>query len=313
MALHGFQESFLVFRPLFFNGSNYTYWKTRMRVFLISLDFNLWNIVENGFQLPFKPTNEWSDLEKRSFSLNAKAMNALFCALDKNEFNRISTCKTVFEIWRTLEITHEGTSRVKDSKVNILMHDFEVFRMAPSETIDDMFSCFSNVINSLKALGKCFSDFELISKILKSLPKRWDPKVTTIQEAKDLNNLSIEELIGSLMTYEMSLLEHFELDEHLNHLPKNRKDLELRTMKCHLSDDSSDEDNENFELQTLNFNKFIKQKSKIDNELKRRKRPKKKKACKEESSKEEAKWALTVFDNEVRNSPKLLLPYFEIT
>ncbi|CAL9098250.1 unnamed protein product, partial [Musa textilis] len=40
---------------------------------------------------------------------------------------------------------------------------------------------------------------------------------------------------------------------------------------------------------------------------------KKKKGCKEESSKEETKWALTVFDNEVRNSPKLFLPYFEIT
>ncbi|CAL9075551.1 unnamed protein product, partial [Musa textilis] len=65
-------------------------------------------------------------------------MNALFCALDKNEFNRISSCETAFDIWRTLEITHEGTSRVKDSKVNLLLHDFELFRMTPSETIDDM-------------------------------------------------------------------------------------------------------------------------------------------------------------------------------
>ncbi|CAL9074611.1 unnamed protein product, partial [Musa textilis] len=100
------------------------------------MNLDLWNIIENGFQPSSKPTNEWSDLEKRLFSLNAKAMNALFCALDKNEFNRISTCETAFDIWRTLEITHEGTSRVKDSKVNILMHDFEIFRMAPSETID---------------------------------------------------------------------------------------------------------------------------------------------------------------------------------
>ncbi|CAL9075209.1 unnamed protein product, partial [Musa textilis] len=62
-----------------------------MRVFMLSMNFDLWNIIENGFQPSSKPTNEWSDLEKRLFSLNAKAMNALFCALDKNEFNRIST------------------------------------------------------------------------------------------------------------------------------------------------------------------------------------------------------------------------------
>ncbi|CAL9078878.1 unnamed protein product [Musa textilis] len=180
MALNGFQEGFSVFRPPFFNGSDYTYWKTRMRVFMLSMDLDLWNIIENGFQLPSKPTNEWSDLEKKSFSLNAKAMNALFCALDKNEFNRISSCETAFDIWRTLEITHEGTSRVKDSKVNLLLHDFELFRMTPSETIDDMYTRFMDVVNSLKSLGKSFSDFELVNKILRSLPKRWDPKVTVI-------------------------------------------------------------------------------------------------------------------------------------
>ena len=61
-----------------------------MRVFLISMNLDLWNIVENGFQLPSKPINEWSDLEKKYFSLNAKAMNALFYTLDKNEFNLLN-------------------------------------------------------------------------------------------------------------------------------------------------------------------------------------------------------------------------------
>ena len=257
MALHGFQEGLSVVRPPLFNGLDYTYWKTRMRVFLISMNLDLWNIVENGFQLPSKPMNEWSDLEKKYFSLNAKAMNALFCALDKNEFNRISTCETAFDIWRTLEITHEGTSRVKDSKVNILLHDFELFRMQPSETIGDMYTRFTDVVNSLRALGKCFSDFELVNKILRSLSKKWDSKVTAIQEAKNLNNLPLEELIGSLMTYEMVHNAHDEHVEH-NHLPKNRKDLELRTNEYHLSDDSSDEDNDELELRTLNLNKFIK-------------------------------------------------------
>ena len=120
------------------------------------MDFNLWNIVELGFQKSSKPMNEWNDLEKKIFSLNTRAMNALFCALDKNEFNHISLCKTTHEIWHTLEVTHEGTSRVKDSKINLLIHDFELFRMKPSETIVDMYTHFTDIINSLKALSKCF-------------------------------------------------------------------------------------------------------------------------------------------------------------
>ena len=72
--------------------------------------------------------------------------------------------------------------------------------MKPSETIGDMFTHFKDVVNGLKGLGKSFSDFELVNKILRSLPKSWDPKVTAIQEAKDLRNFPLEELLGSLMT-----------------------------------------------------------------------------------------------------------------
>ena len=183
--------------------------------------------------------NEWSDLEKKYFSLNAKAMNMLFCALDKNEFNRILTCETAFDIWRTLEITHEGTSKVKNSKVNILLHDFELFQMQLSETIGDMYTRFTDVVNNLRVLGKSFSNFDLVSKILRSLPKRWDSKITAIQETKDLNIFLLEELIGSLMTYEMVHNTHDEHDEQ-NHLLKNRKDFELRTIEDHSSISSSD-------------------------------------------------------------------------
>ncbi|URE33667.1 hypothetical protein MUK42_22234 [Musa troglodytarum] len=58
------------------------------------------------------------------------------------------------------------------------------------------------------------------------LPLYADPKVTAIQEAKDLKTFPLEELIGSLMTYEMTCHAHEELE---NPLPKNRKDMTLRT------------------------------------------------------------------------------------
>ena len=69
-----------------------------MRIFLISRDFELWNIVENEFQKSSLPMNDWNELEKKTFALNAKTMNALFCALDKNEFNRVSIYEIAFDI-----------------------------------------------------------------------------------------------------------------------------------------------------------------------------------------------------------------------
>ena len=55
-----------------------------------------------------------------------------------------------------------------------------------------MYTWFTDVVNGLKALDKSFSNFELVNKILRPLSKIWDPKVMTIQEAKDLNNFPLE-------------------------------------------------------------------------------------------------------------------------
>jgi hypothetical protein len=64
----------------------------------------------------------------------------------------------------------------------------------------------SDLRNSMVSLGKPVSDVKLIRKIVRrSLPERFKTKVTTIEESKDLEEMKIEELVGSLQTYELSL------------------------------------------------------------------------------------------------------------
>ena len=54
-------------------------------------------------------------------------------------------------------------------------------------------------------LGEKTDDSKIVRKILRSLPKRFCVKVTTIEESKDLDEIKIQELIGSLQSYELSL------------------------------------------------------------------------------------------------------------
>ena len=56
--------------------------------------------------------------------------------LSRIEFNRISMCSTAKEIWDKLEVTYEETSRVKESKINLLVTQYEVFKMDESESIN---------------------------------------------------------------------------------------------------------------------------------------------------------------------------------
>ena len=94
----------------------------------------------------------------------------------------------------------------------MLVHKYELFKMDHDESITEIFTHFIDIINDLKSFGKSYSNSDLVRKILRSLPRTWEANVTAIQEAKDLNILSLEELLGSLMTHELSMKQHQEED-----------------------------------------------------------------------------------------------------
>ncbi|XP_042983258.1 uncharacterized protein LOC122312662, partial [Carya illinoinensis] len=209
-------------RPPLFCGDNYSFWKVRMRIFLQTQGREIWKCIVNGPYIPTKVVGgvkvkkeeeEFDREDDRLYTLNLTAMNLLYNALNGNEFNRIMNCATAKEIWDNLEVTYEGTSQVKESKIYILTHEYEMFKMNDDESISSMHTRFTNIINSLTALGKVYSKVEIVRKILNSLPKRWESKVTAILEARDLKKLEVNELIGSLITLDSGCSRHMTGDK----------------------------------------------------------------------------------------------------
>jgi hypothetical protein len=58
----------------------------------------------------------------------------------------------------------------------------------------------SELRNSMVSLGMPVSYVKLIRKIIRSLPEHFRIKITTIEESKDLEDMKIEELVGSFQT-----------------------------------------------------------------------------------------------------------------
>ena len=98
-------------------------------------------------------------------------MKLLYYALSASKFNRIFTCSSAKEIWDRPEVTHEGTNQVEESKISTLVHKYEIFQMEQNEIITSMFTCFTNIINCLKNLGRVYTNSDIIRKILRSLSK----------------------------------------------------------------------------------------------------------------------------------------------
>ncbi|XP_031264437.1 uncharacterized protein LOC116122767 [Pistacia vera] len=205
-----FVEGHCTTSPSLFSGTNYTQWRIRMRLHIRSIDDNLWNIVEQGNFVPMnnstglaKEEEHYTAEDENKLSLNDKALNILFCPLDSIEFIRVLACETAKDAWEILQTSHEGTSQVKESKIEMSFHDYELFEMKTKESITDMYKRFSNLINDLKGPGKSFVTLELVKKILCSLSESWTMKVTAIEESKDLTKMKMDEVIDSLLTFEM--------------------------------------------------------------------------------------------------------------
>ena len=108
-------------------------------------------------------------------------------------------------MWDNLELIYEGTTEVKETKANLLITEYEMFRMKTDESISDMFAHLMQLINHLKALGEIYIDTELVRKVLRSLTSAWHTKATVIEDSKNISTMTLDELIGSLMTYKLNL------------------------------------------------------------------------------------------------------------
>jgi len=116
----------------------------------------------------------------------------------------------------------------------MLVHQYELFKMLPNKFITSMFTRMITITNNLDAFGRTYTNFDIMRKILRSLPKTWKAKVMTIREAKDLTELSLEEIIRSLMTHEITI-EKQELKE------KPKKNLAIKIVHHVDSDDNEEE------------------------------------------------------------------------
>ncbi|CAM8883259.1 unnamed protein product [Rhodiola kirilowii] len=171
------KEGQSITRPPLLEGSNYATWKPVMRSFLKSLDERAWKAILKGWTEPMmnnltgepvpKPEAPWTEEEDKASMGNSKAMNAIFSAVDENVMKLIINCEVAKEAWDILQTAFEGIDKVHNSR-------------------------------------KPIDEERLASKVLRSLHPRFAMKVTAIEEMHDITKLKLDELMGSLRTYEIN-------------------------------------------------------------------------------------------------------------
>ena len=139
---------------------------------------------------------------------------------------------------------------MKDTKLQMLIIRFKELKMSEDESFDSFYSKLNEVVVNKFNLGEKTEDCKIVRKILWSLPKSFRAKVTAIEESKDLDDFKVQELIGSLQTYELSLSNQ-----------RKSKSLALKIVNERVDvHDSSDDDVVEKDVAYLakNFRKFLK-------------------------------------------------------
>ena len=123
--------------------------------------------------------------------------------MSTDEFHKILHVETTKEAWTILETTYEGTKKAKDIKLQMLTTKLEELKMGENESFDSFYGKLNEIVIAKLNLGEKIEDAKVVRKILRSLLESFRAKVIAIEESKDLDEIKIQELIGSLQTYEL--------------------------------------------------------------------------------------------------------------
>nr|GEZ75837.1 putative zinc finger, CCHC-type [Tanacetum cinerariifolium] len=173
------------------NNSNFNIWAIRMQVILEAND--LWEVVE-----PQTITQIDNKADKT-------AIDFIFQALPEDQILQVAKHKSARTVWDALKTRHVGENRMQQAKRQTLKAEFEALQMKENESIDSFISKISSITSKATNVGLTFEDSTLVRKLLTAVPDRFLHIVASIKQYSDLDNLSLDEAIGRLKTFEERL------------------------------------------------------------------------------------------------------------
>ena len=98
-----------------------------MEVHLQSLEVEVWQSIENGYNVPV--TTPINPLERRHCECNARERNALLCGLADIGFTKVMHFDSTKDVWDKLRNIYEGDEKVKKEKLHTYPGRYKSLRM----------------------------------------------------------------------------------------------------------------------------------------------------------------------------------------
>lgn len=135
-------------------------------------------------------------------TFNWMALVAIYEAIPEDVLLMLSDKDTSKELWETLKVRHMGADRVKEDKVQTLRSDFKVIWMKAVNQWMIFFIRLNTIVTNIWSLGEKIEEVFMVKKFLQVVWSWFMLTMTSIKQFRDLKNMIVEEVVGSLKTYE---------------------------------------------------------------------------------------------------------------
>lgn len=196
-----------------FNG-HYDHWSMLIENLLRSKEY--WTLIEHGIPaLPAEATQEQIKVVEDSMLKDLKAKNYLFQAIDRAIIETILKKDTTKDIWDSLKMKYQGSTKLKRAQLQALRREFELLGIKDDESVDEYFARTLAISNKMKAHGERMEQSTIVEKILRSMTAKFNYVVCSIEESNDVQTLSIDELQSSLLVHEQRMRGYREEEQAL--------------------------------------------------------------------------------------------------
>eukprot|EP00253_Pinus_taeda_P001846 PITA_01846 len=169
-----------------------------MGAYLMSLGVDVWTSVLVDYNVRDIPPTDGDG--KTLYGNNVKAKNSILFGLSQSELVKVMHYKSAKEVWVKIKQSHEGDEKVKDDEVT----------------------------NMIIGLSEEVKEEMIVQKILRSLPMRFNAKVSAIEEMDNLKDLKMDQLHGTLIASEMRVgIEKFEPKEETFKFPERPRSIKI--------------------------------------------------------------------------------------
>lgn len=120
---------------------------------------------------------------------------------------------------------YQGSSRVK---LQTLRKDFEMLQMKEEESVTNFFRRTMEIANKMRCHGEKIEDVTVVENFLHSMTREFNYVVCSVEESKDIDDLSLDELHSSLLLHEQKMNQSYTIDEQASKASTNTHSYNLR-------------------------------------------------------------------------------------